>query len=382
MSSKGKLEKAKIPILDLQPEIEQLLPSLLKELEKVIRSGSFILGPNVKKLQAELAKYFDVKHVIPVNSGTDALLISLRALGIGAGEEVITSSFSFFATAEAISLCGAKPVFVDINRATFNLNPALIEEKINSRTRAILPVHLFGQPAQMQEICEIAQKYKLKLLEDSAQAFGASYQRKKVGTIGNLGAFSFFPSKNLGAYGDGGLIVTDNSELAEKAQMLALHGSKKRYQNELIGYNSRLDEIQAAILRLKLPLIESYNQQRKSIASRYNLLFKEKGLSPNLIQTPEEIDEVELHSVYHQYTIRVKQNQRDKLKESLEKQGIQTMIYYPVPIHASPAYRSSSFYLPETEEASKEVLSLPIWPQMEEKTIFHVVESIERALVL
>jgi len=373
--------QVKIPILDLQPEIKKLLPDLLKEIETVIKSGSFIFGPNVKKLQSELCQYFGVKHSIPVNSGTDALVISLRSSGIQSGDEIITSSFSFFATSEAISIIGAKPIFVDIDSDTFNLDPKLIEEKINSKTKAILPVHLFGQPAQMPEIVKIAKKYNLKIIEDVAQAFGAECQNKKVGTLGDLGAFSFFPSKNLGAYGDGGLIITDNPDFAQQAQMLALHGSKKKYCNEIVGYNSRLDEIQAAILRIKLPLIETYNKQRKAVAKEYNALFSETTLSPNFLEVPSETDHAK--HVYHQYTIRVKKNLRDKLKAELEQRGIQTMIYYPTPIHLSDAYKRiySGLFLPKTVEASKEVLSLPIWPQINKETIKYVVKTIQEILL-
>lgn len=364
----------KIPVLDLTPEIETYWNEFITAIQGVLRSGQFILGPNVKAFEEEVAAYLGVKHAIGVNSGTDALVIALRAAGIGPGDEVITTPFTFFATAEAISQVGATPVFVDIDPRTFNINPELIEPAITSKTKAILPVHLYGQAADMDPIMALAAKYNLKVIEDTAQAFGGEYKRRKLGTIGDVGCFSFFPSKNLGAFGDGGLIATNNDEIAELARMLRVHGAKKKYYNEMIGYNSRLDEIQAAILRVKLPHIDKWNEARRQAANRYNELLKDV----TGIITPYEAPYGK--HVYHQYTIRVTGGKRDKVKQFLAEQGIGTMIYYPVPVHKLPVYTNSNCHLPEAERAAGEVLSMPIWPEIAEETQVHIARVVEDAL--
>src|SRR5690606_19924572 len=264
---------------------------------RILKSGQFILGGDVRAFEAEIAAYLGVKHAIGVNSGTDALLIGLRALGVGPGDEVITTPFTFFATAEVISLLGATPVFVDIDPESFNIDPDLIEEKITARTKAIIPVHLYGRAAEMEKIMAIARKHGLKVVEDVAQAMGGEAQGKKLGSIGDVGAFSFFPTKNLGAYGDGGLITTDNDELAELAKMLRAHGSRKKYYNEVLGYNSRLDTLQAAILRVKLPHIDAWNKRRFEAAVRYSDLLADV---PHVV-TPSLVE----GHVFHQYTIRI-----------------------------------------------------------------------------
>lgn len=346
----------KIPVLDLTPEIEALWEELLNAIQGVIKSGQFILGPNVKAFEEEVAQYLGVKHAIGVNSGTDALVIALRALGLGPGDEVITTPFTFFATAEAISQVGAIPVFVDIDPQTFNINPGLIEPAITPRTKAILPVHLYGQAADMDPIMELAKKYNLKVIEDTAQAFGGGYKGRKLGTIGDVGCFSFFPSKNLGAFGDGGLIATNDDEIAELASMLRVHGAKKKYYNEMIGYNSRLDEIQAAILRVKLPYVDKWNEARRQAARRYTELLADVPV----IIPPYEATYAK--HVYHQYTVRVLKGLRDEVKELLAEQGIGTMVYYPAPVHKLPVYREISPSFPVVEQYAGEVLSLPIWP--------------------
>lgn len=363
-----------IPILDLRPEIEALWDELQEAITRVLRSGQFILGPEVNAFEQEVAAYLGVKHAIGLNSGTDALVIGLRALGIGPGDEVITTPFTFFATAEAISQVGAIPVFADIDPKSFNIDPNLIEEKITSRTKAILPVHLYGLPAEMDAILALAEQYGLKVLEDCAQAFGASYRGKKVGTLGHVGAFSFFPSKNLGAFGDGGLLVTNDDQVAEAARMLRAHGSRKKYFNEAIGYNSRLDALQAAILRVKLPYIDQWNEARRRVAKRYNELLKD---IPGLV-TPYEAP-YSIH-VYHQYTVRLTGGKRDKVKQFLADQGIGSMVYYPVPVHKLPIYADHSVSLPEAEKAAAEVLSLPIWPEIAEETQVHIAKVMEEAL--
>jgi dTDP-4-amino-4,6-dideoxygalactose transaminase len=363
-----------IPALDLSPEIELLWDELNTAIQGVLRSGQFILGPNVRAFEAEAAEYLGVKHVVGVNSGTDALVIGLRALGIRPGDEVIITPFTFFATAEAISDVGAIPVFVDIDLETYNIDPSLIEEKITARTKAILPVHLFGQAAEMDPIVALAEEYGLKILEDVAQAFGAEYRDQKLGTIGHAGAFSFFPSKNLGAYGDGGLITTGDDKTAEIARMLRVHGAKKKYHNEIVGYNSRLDELQAAILRVKLPYIDEWNEGRREVAHRYNALLE--GVSG--ILTPREASD-RLH-VYHQYTVRVMSGRRDEVREHLMNEGIGTMVYYPVSVHRLPVYTGLDYQLPCAEIAEREVLSLPLWPLMSRAIQNRVIASMQDSL--
>lgn len=350
------MTKSRIPILDLCPEIGALWDDLNAAIQRVLRSGQFILGPEVEAFEREVAAYLGVKHAIALNSGTDALVIGLRAVGVGPRDEVITTPFTFFATAEAVSLVGATPVFVDIDPATFNLNTGLIEAAITDRTKAILPVHLYGRPAEMAPILELAERYGLKVLEDCAQAFGATYRGRKVGTLGHVGAFSFFPSKNLGAYGDGGLLVTDDDVVAEAARMLRAHGARKKYMNEVTGYNSRLDALQAAILRVKLPYIDRFNAMRRQVALRYSELL---GDLSSLV-VPQVVE----GHVFHQYTVRIPDGWRDAVQQRLGEAGIDTVIYYPVPLHRLPAYVHLGYALPEAEKAAAEVLSLPIWPQM------------------
>lgn len=364
----------KIPIVDLSFEIDALWDELNAAIQDELRSGQFIMGPTVTAFEAEVADYLGVEHAIGVNSGTDALVIALRTLGVDAGDEVITSSFTFFATAEAISQVGAVPIFVDIDPKTYNIDPALIEEKISSRTKAILPVHIFGQAADMDPILETAAMHGLMVLEDVAQAFGGEYKGKKLGTIGHIGTFSFFPSKNLGGYGDGGLIATDDGDVAEDARMLRTHGAKKKYHNELIGYNSRLDSIQAAILRVKLPHIDRWNERRRQIAGHYDeMLTAVAG-----VVTPHKASYA--RHAYHQYTVRIVDGRRDAVHSRLAEAGIGAMIYYPVPVHQLPVYAQLNVNLPLTEEAAGEVLSLPIWPQLSQTVQERVVTSLQQAL--
>jgi dTDP-4-amino-4,6-dideoxygalactose transaminase len=364
------MSELKIPVLDLKSEINEHLNEYMKAIEEVLRSAQFIMGPNVKAFEEEVARYLGVKHAIGVNSGTDALVIALRAAGIGENDEVITTPFTFFATAESITALGATPVFVDIDERTFNINPDLVKQAITKRTRAIIPVHLYGQAADMDPIVELADAYGLKVIEDTAQAFGGEYKSRKLGTIGHIGCFSFFPSKTLGGFGDGGLIATNDDEAAETAKMLRVHGSKKKYYNETVGYNSRLDEIQAAILRVKLPYIDEANEARRKAAHRYNDLLKD---IPGII-TPYE--DARSKHVYHQYTIRVLDGKRDELQKHLADRGIGTMVYYPVPVHRLPLYKESAPVLPVAERLSGEVLSLPIWPNIGEEVQGEVAEAI------
>jgi dTDP-4-amino-4,6-dideoxygalactose transaminase len=366
----------KIPILDLSPEFQQLGPEIMKEVERVFRAGAFIMGPDVKAFEDEAAKYLGVKHAVGLNSGTDALVIGLRALGVDAGDEVITTPFTFFATAEAISQLGATPVFVDVDERSFNLDVSQVEKCITPKTKAIIPVHLYGQCCDMDPLMKIAEKHGLKVLEDVAQAFGSEYRGKKAGSIGHAGAYSFFPSKNLGCYGDGGLLTTNDDAVAEMARMLRVHGSKKKYHNEVIGYNSRLDTVQAAILRVKLKHIDTFNEGRRQVARRYNELL---SAIPDLV-TPLE-SSFGKH-VYHQYTIRLTRADRDQVHKKLEAQGIGTMIYYPIPVNQLPVYRDlpNKGTDPKSRLLTGQVLSLPIWPQMEASTQQHVVDVLRASL--
>jgi dTDP-4-amino-4,6-dideoxygalactose transaminase len=383
----------KIPVLDLTPQYQNIKEQIQSAIARVLESGQFIMGPDVKLFEQEVAEYLGVKHAIAVNSGTDALVIGLRALGIGAGDEVITTPFSFFATAESISNVGAKPIFADIDPKTFNINPEAIKAQITPRTKAIMPVHLYGNSAAMGQIMEIAENHGLKAIEDCAQSFGTRYygtcstcndacqeetrealRGKFAGTIGNVGAFSFFPSKNLGACGDGGLIVTNDDVVAETARMLRVHGAKKKYHNEVLGYNSRLDTLQAAILRVKLRYIDEWNQGRRRVAGIYNeLLSKVEG-----IITPELTD----GHVFHQYTIRILGGRRDRVQQYLAEQGIGSMIYYPIPQDQLPVYKGQYAANPVSDMLAGEVLSLPIWPELEQVTIEQVVKGIKQALAL
>lgn len=377
----------KIPVLDLKPQYQQLKAEIDQAIANVLESTQFVLGPEVKLLESEIANYLGVKHAIGVNSGTDALIIALRALNIGAGDEVITTSFSFYATAESISLVGAKPIFADIQEDSFNIDPSKIKDKITSKTKAIIPVHLYGQPVAMTEILKIAQEYGLKVIEDCAQAFGAVYsgdcvgchqscddnQRQKitgkyVGGIGDVGAFSFYPTKNLGAYGDGGMIVTNNDDIAELSQMLRVHGAKKNYHNELLGYNSRLDSLQACVLRVKLKYIDKWNQARRNIAENYNQLLAN---NPNII-TPN----ITKGHVFHQYTIRIINGKRDQLKDYLANLGIGSMIYYPIPQDQLPVYQGQYQPNPITIKLAEEVLSLPIFPELSSEKVAEVAQAI------
>lgn len=345
-------------MLDLTEEIREHWDLYQEAFQKVLASGHFILGPEVKALEQETARYLGVKHAIGLNSGTDGLTIGLRALGVKAGDEVITSPFSFFATAETVSLIGAKPVFVDVEPRTMNLDAAQIEAKITPKTKAIIPVHLFGQGADMTAIMAIAKKHNLLVLEDAAQALGGDFQGKRLGTFGHAAAYSFFPTKNLGAFGDGGLLTTDDDAVAEKARKLRVHGSKVRYHHEDIGYTSRLDEMQAAFLRIKLRSLDRRNALRQQAARRYDEALR--GLAG--LVTPY-VDSRCQH-IFHQYTIAVPEAARDSLQQALTIAGIATIIYYPIPIHRTEHYRMPAGLCPEAERLAQCVISLPFWPEI------------------
>ena len=363
-----------IPILDLKPQIDALWPELQAAFAKVMASGHFIIGPEVQAFEQEVAAYLGVRHAVGLNSGTDALYIALRALGIGEGDEVVTTPFTFFATAEAISHVGATPVFIDIDEASFNIDPACLEAAITSHTKAIIPVHLFGRPCAMDKIKSIADSRGVPLVEDCAQSFGTTWNGAKVGGLGVFGCFSFFPTKNLSAFGDGGMLVSDDDALAATARMLRAHGSRKKYYNEVVGYNSRLDELQAAMLRVKLPHIDTWNRARRRVAARYQTAL---SALPGVV-IPEVVD----GHVFHQYTIRLLNADRDAIQVQLQAAGLATMVYYPVPCHRLKLYSEShaGTLCPVAERMASEVLSLPIWPEMEEATQDAVIRIIEQVL--
>jgi len=347
--------------LDLNAQYESIRAQIDGAVARVIRESSFILGADLQKLEAEIANYCGVHFAVGLNSGTDALAAALRALQIGPGDEVITTPFSFFATAEVIALVGAKPVFVDIEPTTYNLDSKKIEAAITKKTRALLPVHLYGQPADMDQILQVAQKYKLEVIEDAAQALGAKLHEKHVGSLGKIGCFSFFPSKNLGAYGDGGMLVTDDEAVVSYVRKWRVHGSTEKYHHEFLGVSSRLDNLQAAILLAKFPHLDTWNAKRREVAQRYTTLLSgaPKLITPTVLANSEH--------TFHQYTVRIEGNKRNEVKERLAAAGVPTMVYYPSPLHAQPAlkhlgYANSDF--PEAIRASEQVLSLPIYPEI------------------
>jgi dTDP-4-amino-4,6-dideoxygalactose transaminase len=363
-----------IPILDLSTEIDELWEPLNEAIQRVLRSGQFIIGPEVNELECDLAGFTGTRFAVGLNSGTDALVIGLRAMGIGPGDEVITSPFTFVASPESICRVGAQPVFADISPYTFNIDPDAIEAAITDRTKAIMPVHLFGQPADMEAITLLAKKHDLQIIEDAAQAFGAQLGERCVGSFGNCGAFSFFPTKNLGTYGDGGFLATDDPAIDELARKLRNHGSIQKYRNELHGYNSRLDALQAAILRVKLPFIEQWNEARRDAAARYDDLLKdvqELTLPPRIFPG----------HVYHQYTVRIAGGKRDVVAKAMNEAGVSTMVYYPVPCHHLPVYADQDWpEMPVAEQVADEVLSLPIWPKITPEQQQRVADVLKQAI--
>lgn len=347
---------AAIPILDLKQQYAAIQDEINTAIQGVLESTQFVLGPAVSKLERRVAAYCERQHGVGVASGTDALRLSLAALAIGPGHEVITTPFTFVATANSISHSGAKPVFVDIEPGTYNLDPAAVEAAITPCTKAIMPVHLYGQSAEMDTIMDVAECHGLKVIEDCAQAIGARYKGKRLGSIGHIGCLSFFPSKNLGAYGDAGMVVTNDRELAVKIDVLRRQGGQKKYYHEVLGFNSRLDTLQAAILNVKLNYLEQWNEGRRTVAHRYNDL-----LSDVPVVTPYESPDS--HHVYHQYTIR--SSRRDQLAAHLKDHGVSTMIYYPIPLHRQQLYAEmEALRFPNAERAGTEVLSLPIFPEL------------------
>ena len=382
----------KVPLLDLKAQYSAIKVGVDRAIAEVMESQHFILGPQVQACEKAIAEYSQCKYGVGVSSGTDALLVCLMAEGIGPGDEVITTPYTFFATAGSIARVGAKPVFVDIDPVSYNLDPGLVESKVTAHTRAIIPVHLYGQMAAMEPLMQVAQKHGLVVIEDGAQAIGAEHNGRRAGSIGHYGCFSFFPSKNLGAAGDGGMVVTNDSQRAENLMRLRAHGSKPKYYHKVIGGNFRLDTMQAAIVLAKLKHLDEWTAARQRNAGRYNRLFLESGLnvgesgcgvsrepgrfangSPQLL-LPKVVTD---RHIFNQYIIRT--SQRDEMKARLQDKGVSTEIYYPVPMHLQGCFAylgHAPGAFPESEGAAKETLALPIYPELSEAQARYVVECI------
>lgn len=359
-----------IPLVDLTAQYHSIKAEIDAAVNATLESGHFILGPSVLKLEESIAAYLGVNHAIGLASGTDALVLALRVLNIGAGDEVIIPAYTFFATAGTVISVGAKPVFVDIDPVSYEIDVAQIQDRLTPRTKAIIPVHLYGHPADMDPILKLARLHNLKVIEDNAQAFGATYRDKKTGAIGDIGCLSFFPTKNLGAFGDGGMVVTNDSAVAERMRMLRTHGWKKKYYSEEVGYNSRLDALQAAILQVKFPHVDDWNQKRREIAQRYS-----EKLAPLGVTVPVECDWG--RHVYHLYIIR--SARRAELQSFLKQQGIASEVYYPLPPHLSLPCRKLGYQegdFPNAEQASQETLALPLFPELTAKQQDEVIGAI------
>ncbi|MCG5547559.1 DegT/DnrJ/EryC1/StrS family aminotransferase [Halorhodospira halochloris] len=363
-----------IPAYNPRPQYELLREQIESAATELLASGAYVLGPTVEKFERSVAEHLGCRHAIGVNSGTDALFIALLAAGIGRGDEVVTSPFTFFATAEAISLTGATPRFADIDPATFNVTAKTLEAACTDKTKALLPVHIFGQGADMAEINALAEQRGLRVIEDVAQAFGAYQGEKRLGSLGDAGAHSFYPTKNLGGFGDGGMITTNNDDIAEQCRLLRLHGSSKRDHHDMIGLNSRLDAMQAALLQVKLPQVDNWNNERKQIAATYNehLADVEEITCPKVSEHGDH--------VYHQYTVRIANGKRDSVQKALAEQGIGSMVYYSVPVHKQPVYSALKYQCPVAEQVCAEVLSLPMWPGMGQENASRVAETVRASV--
>lgn len=361
---------SKIPLVDLHAQYETIKPEIDAAIQRTIDNTAFILGPEAKKFEEHFAEFCNVKHAIGLDSGTAALHLALIALNVGAGDEVITTPHTFVATAEPISLLGARPVFVDIDPQTYNMDPNRLEAAITSRTKAIIPVHLYGQPVEMDPVLEIARRHTLPVIEDAAQAHGSEYRGRRIGSMGEMACFSFYPGKNLGAYGDAGALVTNDDTLAQKIRMLRDHGRTTKYEHEISGFGYRLDGIQGAILDVKLKHLPAWNAQRRAHADYYTEL-----LSNLDVVTPYE--PAHIRSVYHLYVIRT--HKRDALLQHLKEQNIEAGIHYPVPLHLQPVYKNLGYQqgdFPETEQAARDILSLPMYPELSHAQMERVVETI------
>ncbi len=371
---------AAVPLLDLHAQYRPLRAEILAAVERVCDSQRFIMGPEITALESELSAMLGVRHAVAVSSGTDALLLALMALGVGPGDEVVTPTYSFFATAGAVARVGARPVFVDVHADTFNLDPATLASAITPRTRAIVPVHLFGQGADMDPILDAASRAGVPVIEDAAQAIGATYRSRPLGGLGAFGCFSFFPSKNLGAFGDAGLLTTNDEALAKKARLLRTHGMEPRYYHHLVGANFRMDALQAAVLRVKAPHLAAWTEGRRANARRYRTLFAQAGVLDR-VRLPFEAPD--RHHIYNQFVIRAAD--RDALKRHLDEAQIGTEIYYPVPFHLQPCfaplgYRAGDF--PVAERAAAESLAIPIYSELtaaqQERVVGAVAEFVNR----
>ncbi len=365
---------APIPLMDMVAQYHSIKPEIDQAISEVMEKGHFILGPNVAALEKEVAAYLGIKHGVGVASGTDALILAMRALGIGAGDEVIVPSYTFFATAEAVLLVGATPVLVDVEPENYSIDIDQIASKITTKTKAIIPVHLYGHPANMTAVMDIARKHNLKVIEDNAQAFGAEHRGQKTGSFGDVSCLSFFPSKNLGGCGDGGMIVTNDDDVADRVRMLRTHGWKKKYFPEVVGYNSRLDELQAAILRVKLRHIDDWNNRRRELAEIYR-----QRLAGAPVTVPN--DGADAHHVYHLFIIEVEE--RTRFEQQLKEQGIPTSIYYPQPLHLNEplkhlGYKAGDF--PVSERASERTISIPFYPEISDEQIARVMEVVNEAV--
>ena len=370
-----------VSLLNLKRQYQSIKEGIDEAIKRVVESQYFIMGEEVKKFENEIADYCGVKYAIGVASGTDALLLSLRAAGVGDGEndKVITTPFTFFATVGAIVNAGGTPVFVDIDPETYNLDPEELkrlltsDSRLSTQIKALIPIHLYGQVADMDPIMEISERYGITVIEDAAQAIGAEYKHRKAGTIGDFGIFSFFPSKNLGGYGDGGMVITNDDELAEKVKNLRAHGSTKSYYHEMVGYNSRLDALQAAVLSVKLTYLDEWSASRAENARYYT-----EALSNIDAIIPPTVSDYCNH-IYHQYTIRTTDGRRDELQRHLKEQGIGTKVYYPLPLHLQGCFKDLGYKegdFPVSEEASRQVLSLPIYPELKQEEMDYVVKQI------
>jgi dTDP-4-amino-4,6-dideoxygalactose transaminase len=368
---------AAFQFLDLKAQFAAIRDEVMEAVTRVLESQQFILGREVNLLEEETARMLGSEHAVACASGSDALMLAMMAAGIGPGDEVITTPFTFVATAGSIARLGAKPVFVDIDPDTFNIDPTGIESVITPRTRAIVPVHLFGLSAELDPILRIAESLGIVVIEDAAQAIGGCYRGRCVGTVGAFGCFSFFPSKNLGGAGDGGLITTQDSKLADRLRLLRVHGSRKKYHYEILGTNSRLDALQAAIIRVKLGHLDSWTRQRQLCADRYRALFGEMGI-PRSVQLPQ-VPSPDFRHVYNQFSIRCPE--RGALREFLQRSGIPTEIYYPLPLHLQPAFEYLGYKVgqfPQSESASREVLALPVYPELKESHQESIVSAIAK----
>lgn len=360
-------------MIDLKGQYIEIRDEVLSMINEVLESSQYVLGSKGAQFEAEVGRFLGMREAVGVASGTDALHLVLRALGIGHGDEVITSPFSFIATAEAIIYTGARPVFADIDPLTFNIDPTLIERAVTKKTKALLPVHIFGHPADMAEIMDIGTRYGLPVIEDCAQSFGAALDGRKAGSFGAASCFSFYPSKNLGAYGDGGLVAVNSPDVADEIRRLRNHGSRGGYRHDCIGYNSRLDELQAAVLLVKLSRIEQYNNKRRSRAALYTRLLRDVVACP--------VEKERAYHVFHQYTIR--SPRRDEIRNVLKNGGISSVVYYPVPLHLQEAlgflgYKEGDF--PVAEAISKEALSLPMYPELTDEDIGKVAHAVRECL--